>query len=128
MFASDQNISSLRELIEEVKSYIGMRYELVRLDFVSKLTILIAAFCITILLVVLLGVVLLFLSYSVAKGLASTFENEALAFFIVSVFYLLLAIGIYVFRRPLIVKPIANFLGRLFLEPNNNDKKEEVNP
>ena len=126
MFASDQNISSLRELMEEIKTYIGMRYELVRLDFVSKLTILIAAFFISIILLVLMGVVLLFLSYSVAKYLASTFENEALAFLMVSGFYLLLAIGIYVFRKPLIVKPIANFLGRLFLDPNN--KEEEVKP
>ena len=125
MFASDENISSLRDLIDEVKSYISMRYELVRLDFVSKLTILIAAFFISIILLTLMGVVLLFLSYSIAKSLASTFQNEALAFFIVSAFYLLLAIAIYVFRRPLIVRPIANFLGRLFLEPTN--KEEEVN-
>ena len=126
MFASDQNISSLRELIDEIKSYIGMRYELVRLDFVSKLTILIAAFFISILMVTLLGVVLLFLSYSIAKYLASAFANEALAFLIVSGFYLLLAIAIYLFRKPLIVKPIANFLGRLFLEPNKKEK--EVRP
>ena len=126
MFASDQNISSLRDLFEEIKSYIGMRYELVRLDFVSKLTILLSAFFISILLIFLLAVVLLFLSYSIAKSLASTFGNEAFAFLLISGFYLLLAILLYVFRKQLVIKPIANFLGRLFLDPTNNDK--EVKP
>ena len=108
MFSSDQNIRSLRALIAEIKSYIGLRYELARLDLVSKFTVLLAAF---------------FLSYSTAKGLADTLGNESLALLLVAGFYLLLAALLYLLRKPLIIQPIANFLGHLFLDSN----KEEEN-
>ena len=60
MFSSDQNIRSLRALIAEIKSYIGLRYELARLDLVSKFTVLLAAFFLILVLVLLLLIKYLF--------------------------------------------------------------------
>ena len=91
MFSSDQNIRSLRALIAEIKSYIGLRYELARLDLVSKFTVLLAAFFLILVLLLLLLFALFFLSYSTAKGLADTLGNESLALLLVAGFYLLLA-------------------------------------
>lgn len=123
MFSSDQNIRSLRALIAEIKSYIGLRYELARLDLVSKFTVLLAAFFLSLVLLLLLLFALFFLSYSTAKGLADTLGNESLALLLVAGFYLLLAALLYLLRKPLIIQPIANFLGHLFLDSN----KEEEN-
>ena len=125
MFSTDHNLSSLKDLIVEIKEYIGMRYELVKLDLVSKFTILIATLFLCILLLFLLGVTLLFLSYSAAKGIATAIDNESLAFLIVASFYLVLALALYVFRKRLIFKPVTKFLCQLFLEPNH--PKEEDN-
>ena len=125
MFSSDQNISSLKDLIVEVKEYIGMRYELAKLDLISKFTILIASLFLCVVLMFLLGVALLFLSYSAAKGIAGYFGSESIAFLVISCVYLVIAFLVYHFRKRLIVRPIAKFLSKLFLEPVN--KKEEKN-
>ena len=125
MFSTDHNLSSLKDLVVEIKEYLGMRYELVKLDLVSKFTILIATLFLCILLLFLLGVTLLFLSYSAAKGIAAAIDNESLAFLIVASFYLVLALVLYLFRKRLIFQPVTRFLCELFLDPKH--PKEEEN-
>ena len=123
MFSTDNNLSSLKDLVLEIKEYLGMRYELVKLDLVSKFTILIATLFLCIVLMFLLGVALLFLSYSAAKGIAVAIESESLAFLIVTSFYVVMAIVVYLFRKQLLFKPITKFLYQLLL--TQNQKKEE---
>lgn len=123
MFSSDHNISSLRELMAELKVYVNLRAELLRLDFVSKLTILLSAIAVTGLLMLLLAIAFLFLSYSIVGVLEEWLDSVAMANLLMAGFYLLLAGIVYGFRARWIVRPIAGFLGQLFL-PSHHQKED----
>ena len=123
MFSNDQNISSLKDLILEIKAYISMRYELAKLDFVSKFTVLFAMLLLYLVLLVLLGMALLFLSYGAAKGIAGCIGSESVAFLIIAALYLLVALLAYLLRVRIFIRPMAKFLSRIFLDPK--EKKED---
>lgn len=125
MFSTDQNLSALRDLIEEIKEYLSMRYELAKLDLVSKFTVLIATFFLCIVLMFLAGVALLFVSYGLAQSMAEWLGSESMALLAVAGIYLLIACCVYVFRKQIIIRPLAKFLSELFLDPVN--RKEEQN-
>lgn len=123
MFSSDQHTQSLKELITELKNYFNIRSELLRLDFVSKSTILFAACLLAVVMLLFASIVFLFLSFSIVGALAVWLESESLAFLLVATGHIVLAILIYLLRKRLIERPIARFLGGLFLNSSNNHQQ-----
>ncbi len=121
MFSSDKNIALLRQLGDEVKHYVEVRLGIVKLDFVSKMTVLLSALIVGAILFMLLTIVILFLSYTAALALAPVVGGMATACGLIALAYLLLAFLVWVNRKRWIVNPMADFLGKLFLDPPASD-------
>lgn len=130
LFSSNQNIDSISDLLREVYAYVDLRVKHFRLDFVSKLTVLASALLLSVVLLVIFAVALLFLAYMGTLLLADVVGGLEPACAIIATACLLLGLGIYLLRKPLIVRPLTNFLARLFLDddedgaPDNQDKEE----
>lgn len=118
MLSSNQNIDTISRLILAVKQHYELRKEAFELDFVSKLTSLLAALVVGTVLFILIVGILLFLSVMTATALASYVGGTTMAYAIIVVFYIFLALLIYFKRKKWIEAPIANFLGHLFLDAN----------
>lgn len=123
MFSSDKNIESIRRLCAELKSFVLLRMRLARLDFVDKMTVLLSALVLGAILFMLITIVVLFLSYTAALALAEVVGSTA-AFALITSVYALLALIVYALRKKLIIDPMANFLGNLFLNENEEEKEE----
>ena len=108
MFSDDDNIKSIRNLINEIRDYAGLRVEF--LDFVGKLITLLSALLLAVVLLVIFAVALLFLSYTVALLLADVVGSLAGACAIVAGVGLLLGLLVYIFRHTLIMRPTASFV------------------
>lgn len=115
MFSSQKKLHNIQDLFNEIKDYIELQKKFVQLDLVTKLTILCSALITTLIIGVLGIVVFSYLSLMFATYLASVLENEILAYFIIAFTFLLIALVVYVKRKQLITQPIANFIGKLFL-------------
>lgn len=126
MFSSDHQVASIAELLSELKKYVGLRTELLRLDFVSKLTVLLSVVLLAVVLMVLVAIVLLFLAFSLVETLAVCLDSRAIAYLVVSLAGGVLAGIVYLLRNRLIVRPVANFLGHLFLEPSEKSEEESL--
>ncbi len=125
MFSNKDNIASVRGLLDEVARYVELRYRTLRLDFVYKLAILLSALVLWVVLMVVFAVALLFLSYTLALALAPVLGGLPAACALVALLCLLFGLCLYWLRRPLVVRPLTNFIARLFL---SSDKKNDNAP
>lgn len=115
MLSSDKNISIVTRLIELAKHYIGLQNEYLKLGAIEKVVRLSVALIIAVTLALIIFMILIFLSFAVAMALAS-WVGHAAAFFIVGIFYVLAFLAFLAFRKPLLEKPLVEFLTSLLME------------
>lgn len=124
MFSNDKNIELLARLIGNLRHYGELRLEGLRLDMVSKITMLVSSLIVGILLTALVGVVVMFLSFAAVFALAPIVGGFVIACLIVAGGYLLVAGFIFKMRRRWIIDPIARLLVTIFL----SDEQEQNAP
>ena len=125
MFSDDRNIESVRRLIADIRDYLSLRIECGKYGLVGKLAVLVSVLALGVLLLAAAIVILFFLSYAVALAVADSVGGLSVACALIAAFYVLVAIVLYALRRRIIVQPITNLLGHLFLD---DIKKEEDQP
>ena len=114
MLSSDKNVETIAQLIEVLKHYLGLQAEYVKLDLVDKVVRLLTAATLAIVLLLVFIGVMLFFAFGLANWL-SQYVGTTAAFFLVSALHLLLLILIFIFRKPMIEKPLVRFLAGLLL-------------
>lgn len=119
MFSNDKNIDNLEALYREIRQYVLLQGAYLKYDLVEKLTILLATLLLIFVLTVLGIMALFYFSYMLVYTLDSFVGSLIGSYAIIGVMVLLIAFGIYRFRRQLIFNPMVRFLSNLFL--NNND-------
>ena len=108
------------QLYEDVKKYVRLQTEYVKVDVVEKTTILLSTLLIVGLVIVLALAVLFYLCFALAYALQPVIGSLAISFAIISCFYVLLIAVLLYFRKPLVINPLVRFLSGLFLK----DKEE----
>lgn len=123
MFANDKSIDNLEALFKEVRKYIELQGQYVKLDLVEKLTILLSTLILILLLAILCMMALFYFSFMLVYTLAPLVGSLIGGYAVIGGIILLLAFIIYRFRKELIFQPMVNFLSRLFLDEQNNSKE-----
>ena len=118
MFANDKTIDNLQALLTEVKHYIDLQKNYVKLDITHKLTILISTLILILVLVILGMIALLYLSFTLAYILEPYVVGLTNSYAIITGGILLIGLFVYLLRQRFIIQPLTNFLANLFL----NDK------
>lgn len=121
MFANDKSINNLTELFKEVKKYLKLQGEYVKLDLVEKLTILLSTLTLIFVLIILGTMAAFYLSFMLVYVLASATGSLVAGYAIIGGILILLAFIIYRLRQKLIFQPMVNFLARLFLDDSSNN-------
>ena len=115
MLSSDKNVESIAQMVETVKSYVGLQGEYLKLDAIQKIVRLVTALTLTIVLL-LLGIAFLFyLSFACVYWL-EPLTGTALAFFLIALFFLALLILVFLNRRTWIERPLVRFLADVLLD------------
>ncbi len=114
MISSDKNVETIAQLAEQLKHYVGLQSEYVKLDVIEKVVKLVTAAAMSFILMLLLVMTLIYLSFAAAYGMAAYIGYVA-AFCIVAGIYLCLLILIIANRRRWIEKPLVRFLAELLL-------------
>ena len=121
MFANDKSIDNLTELFKEVKKYLKLQGEYVKLDLVEKLTILLSTLTLIFVLIILGTMAAFYLSFMLVYVLASATGSLVAGYAIIGGILILLAFIIYRLRQKLIFQQMVNFLARLFLDYYSNN-------
>ena len=118
MFVNDKTIDNLQSLLTEVKKYIDLQMDYVKLDITHKLTILLSTLILILILVVLGMIALFYLSFTLAYVLEPLVGGLTISYAIITGGILLISLLVYLFRQRLIIQPLTDFLANLFI----NDK------
>lgn len=114
MLSSDKNVESIAQLVESVKSYVGLQGEYLKLDVIEKVVRLVTALMLTIVLLILGVAVLFYLSFAFVYWLEPHL-GTAWAFFLVAMLFLALLILVFINRKPWIERPLVRFLADVLL-------------
>ena len=114
MLSSDKNVESIAQLVDVVKKYVGLQGEYLKLDVIEKVVRLTTALTLTIVFVILGVAVLFYLSFALIYWL-EPLTGTALAFFIMSLLFLLLLICVFIKRKSWIERPLVRFLASVLL-------------
>ncbi len=115
MINTQDPVENFQQLYDDVKKYIQLQTEYVKVEFVEKLTVLISALLIIFLIIILIMGAFFYLFFSIAYLIEPFVGSLAGSFSIISAFYLLLTVLFFMFRKKLVINPLVRFLSRLFL-------------
>lgn len=107
---------SYRLLFQEVRKLVSLEVENARLMLTEKLTLLFGRLALVAVCFILAACVVIFLSMSVSDLLLQSLSPWA-TYMIVAGFYALLIILLAIFRKALIIDPIARYLSSVLLDP-----------
>ncbi len=123
MFANDKSIDNLEALFKEIRKYIELQGQYLKIDLVEKLTILLSTLILILLLVILGMMALFYFSFMLVYAIAPLVGSLIGGYAVIGGIVLLLAFLIYQKRRQLIFQPMVNFLARLFLDEHTRKEK-----
>jgi len=110
---------NFQQLYDDVKKYVELQTEYIKVEFVEKLTILLSALLIIALILVLAIAALFYLFFSLAYALEPVLGSLALSFGIISGIYAALIVIFVLLRRQIVINPLVKFLTNLFLKTPN---------
>ena len=99
MFANDKSIDNLESLFKEVRKYIELQGQYVKLDLVEKLTILLSTLILILIIIILSMMALFYFSFMLVYALAPLVGSLIGGYAIIGGVVLLLAILIYRMRK-----------------------------
>ena len=119
MFSVGEKIGILSALIDKIKHFIELQTDYLKLSAVEKMVRLLSlTVCFLVGLILVLPVIF-FASLALACFLSSLIDSLIGGFCIVAGFYLLLLVLFYVFRKPLVMRPVCRMLVNIFLKDHD---------
>ena len=115
----DEPIENFQQLYNDLKKYVELQTDYLKVEFVEKLSILLSTLLIVIIAIILVVAGLFYLFFSLAYALVPLVGSLAISFLIISGIYLLLIIFLFILRKKLIINPLVRFLSKLFLNKTN---------
>ena len=112
------DLGSYKELFAEIKKYVTLQVDYTKYTVTEKMVVLLSATATALILGALGFGVLFYLSIALADYLTEVLNCQWGAHAIVAGIYALLLVFVVIMRKPMIVDPIARFLSKLFLKPN----------
>jgi hypothetical protein len=118
MINTQEPVENFQQLYDDVKKYVLLQTEYVKVEFVEKLTILLSTLLVIGLIIVLVIIALFYLFFSIAYAVEPLVGSLSMSFGIISVVYAVLIVFLVLLRKRLVVSPLARFLTDLFLTKN----------
>lgn len=109
---------NFQQLYSDVKKYVELQTEYVKVEFVEKLTILLSTLLIIIVMLILAICALFYTFFSLAYTLEPLVGSLASSFAIISILYVALIVVFFLFRKQIVINPLVRFLSNLFLTNN----------
>jgi hypothetical protein len=123
---NDSLSSQIKHLVDEIKVYVNLRVSYLRLNVAEFLIRFFSGLVLWMVVFLFLFFVLVFGSFAFAYWFGELTGHISLGFLIIAGFYILLALLIYAFRRPLIVRPFTQMvITQMELDKLNEQEDEE---
>lgn len=123
MFSTNRNVRTLTELVAEIKRYLELQKRYVGLEVVSKLVVLLSALILGMVLFLIGAVAFILIAFCLASLVGDLTGSLTLGYAVVAGVFVLLALVVFANRRRWITAPIVNFLGRLLINGDDEQRR-----
>jgi uncharacterized protein YqhQ len=128
-----ENIATnIDKLYQKAEQYSKTTLELVKLKTIDKTTDIISSLAVSLIMILIVAIFTVFINIGIAIWLGVVFNNMAMGFFVVSGFYLIVGLIVYLNRQYFIKTPVRNLVIKKLLESktsvkdtNNNTNQNE---
>lgn len=114
----------IAKLIASLKTYLNLQREYALLELTEKLTRVLTALILGAILFVIAIITVIFLALTCVSFLTWLTGSEILAYGIVTLLFVGLALVLYFMRNRLLLRPLTQFFTTLLLTDDDDDKKE----
>ncbi len=111
----DNIIDHIKEIFKQSQIWLKLEVEYVKLTAAEKFTILLSTLILGAIILLIAMVAVILLSFALAD-VFKIFLSPAFAYLCVAGILLILILLIFIFRRPLLINPIARFITKLFCD------------
>ena len=111
-----------KQLLADLRNHLSLEWDYGKLTAVEKLTVLLSGAAFVVVLIVIGAMMLFYLTSTLVAALERLLGSAWGANLIVVAILGCLMAAVVAFKRQLIIDPIARFVSRLFLTPDDNDK------
>lgn len=112
----ENETNSIETLLKKTGDYLEAKVELMKLKAVDKATAVTSSMLSSVILIVIVFLMLTTLNIGIAVWLGDLLGEVYYGFFLVSAFYLLVAVLLYLFRSKWMKKPFRDILVRKMLD------------
>ena len=125
MNTSEPQSDIYKSVVKDVKDYVQLNYDLLRLNLVEKLSLIIALVLSLFIGILLVITAMVYFSIAFVHWTVAFFESLIPGFLILGGFFLVLFVIFFALRKRLFVNPMIKLLGSIiFNEPKNTEKDE----
>ncbi len=121
MFCDGMNEIDYKKLFNEARKYFSLEWDYTKLTAVEKMTVLLSS-------IAFLAVVIILGTFALAYVFSALIDVLAVALgctwgaqLIAAAILLVLLLVVFAFKKQLIVDPVARFVSKLFLKPDDNE-------
>ena len=121
MFCDGMNEIDYKKLFNEARKYFSLEWDYTKLTAVEKMAVLLSS-------IAFLAVVIILGTFALAYVFSALIDVLAVALgctwgaqLIAAAILLVLLLVVFAFKKPLIVDPVARFVSKLFLKPDDNE-------
>jgi hypothetical protein len=125
-----ENIATNIELLyKKAEQYSKTSFELLQLNTIDKISDVISSLSVVISISIIVAMFTLFINIGISLYIGKLLNDYAMGFFLVSGFYFIVAIIVYLFRKSLIKIPIDNLIvSKLLKDKIITEHAEDINP
>lgn len=114
-------VSNMGKLYEKAEQYSKTSLELIKLNAIDKSSDVISSLAVVITLTLIGAMFTLFFNIGIGFMIGKMLNNYAIGFLIVSGFYVILGIVVFIYKKSLIKDPIDNLVvGKLMMSKNDH--------
>lgn len=114
-----QPIPDKSQIWDEVKNYIATEVDYAKYSVTESTTVIVSKICLVCVIALLGTIALFFLAMSATEWLTTLLDSAACANLIVAAVFLIVITIVVIFRRALIVNPIARLISKAILKPKD---------
>ncbi len=110
-----------KRLIGEARKHLKLEWDYTKLTAVEKLAVLLSSIAFLAVVIIICAFALNYLFSAIISALAVALDSMWAAHLIAVGILLVLLLVVFAFKKQLIVDPIARFVSKLFLKPEDNE-------
>lgn len=123
-----ENIATnIDKLYQKAEQYSKTTLKLVKLKTIDKTTDIISSLAVSLIMIIIAAIFTMFINIGIALWLGDVFNNMAMGFFVISGFYLIVGVIVYLNKDYFIKTPVNNLVIKKLLESKISENDTDIN-